>query len=166
MNVSAAKSFKTVYLLFVIAAFAAVFSSCGVKDYPQKPFVYDYKINILSKDKYTTEEVKVLKEQLDHQLHDSIRVRRERKFLVFNVLKTPPVFDSVNMSTSQRYMRTMLHTLGYLRDSITPYYKIDTVEDQRRVIVNFDVNPGKLFKLDSTYWTLYHIHQILIHYKN
>jgi len=154
MNVSAAKSFKTVYLLFVIAAFAAVFSSCGVKDYPQKPFVYDYKINILSKDKYTTEEVKVLKEQLDHQLHDSIRVRRERKFLVFNVLKTPPVFDSVNMSTSQRYMRTMLHTLGYLRDSITPYYKIDTVEDQRRVIVNFDVNPGKLFKLDSIAYNL------------
>lgn len=154
MNVSAAKSFRTVYLLFVIAAFAAIFSSCGVKDYPQKPFVYDYKINILSKDKYTTEEVKVLKDQLDQQLHDSIRVRRQRKFLVFNVLKKPPVFDSVNMSTSQRYMRTMLHTLGYLRDSITPYYKIDTVEDQRRVIVNFDVDPGKLFKLDSIAYNL------------
>src|SRR5438045_1021900 len=128
MNVPAAKTFHRLYLLFVIAAFTFVLNSCGVKDYPQKPFVYNYKINILSKDKYTADEEKVLKDQLDQQLHDSIRIRRERKFLVVKVLKQPPVFDSINMSTSQRYMRTMLHTLGYLRDSIMPSYKIDTVE--------------------------------------
>jgi outer membrane protein insertion porin family len=154
MNVPAAKSFRTIYLVILIAAFTAVFSSCGVTDYPQKPFVYDYKINILPKGKYTTEEVKALKDQLDQQIHDSIRVRRQTKFLVAKVLKNPPVFDSVNVSTSQRYMRTMLHTLGYMRDSITPSYQVDTVEDQKRVVVTFDVLPGTLFTLDSIAYNL------------
>src|SRR5215213_4143502 len=154
MNVSAATAFKIVYLLFVIAAFAAIFSSCGVKDYPQKPFVYDYQINILPEGKYSTEEKKVLKDQLNRQLHDSIRVRWQTKFLVAKVLKKPPIFDSANMSTSQRYMRSMLHTLGYLRDSIHPGYKIDTMEDQKRVTVHFDVLPGTLFRLDSIGYNL------------
>jgi outer membrane protein insertion porin family len=154
MNVSAAKLIKTVYYFFVIAAFTAVFSSCGVKDYPQQPFVYNYNINILSKDKYSAEEEKVLKDQLDRQLDDSIRVRRERKFLVAKVLTKPPVFDSANMSISKRYMDNMLHTLGYLRDSIYPSYTIDTVEDQKRVTVNFDVYPRQLFRLDSIAYNL------------
>ena len=111
MNVSAATSFKIIRVFFVIAVFSSLLSSC-VTDYPQKPFVYQTNIDIQGK--YSAEEEKVLKDQLDQQLHDSIRVRRERKFLFVKVLKKPPVFDSLNMSTSQRYMRTMLHTLGYL----------------------------------------------------
>jgi len=154
MNVPAATAFKTVYLLLVIAAFAAFFTSCGVKDYPQNPFVYDYNIDILPEGKYSTEEKKVLKDQLDKQLHDSIRVRWQSKFLVAKVLKTPPVFDSANISTSQRYMRNMLHTLGYLRDSIRSSYKVDTVEDQKRVTVNFNVYPGTLFRFDSIAYNL------------
>jgi len=151
MNVPAAKTIKTVYHFFVIAAFTAVFSSC-VTEYPHKPFVYDYNINILPQGKYSAEEEKALYDQLEQQLHDSIRVRRERKFLFVKVLKKPPVFDSVNMSISQRYMRNMLHTVGYLRDSIHSSYAIDTVEDQYRTTVNFDVLPGKLFRLDSIWY--------------
>jgi hypothetical protein len=51
-------------------------------------------------------------------------------------------------------MDNMLHTLGYLRDSIHPSYTIDTVEDQYRVTVNFDVYPKKLFRLDSIWYNL------------
>ena len=90
MNVPAAKNCKTIYLFFVIAAFTSVFSSC-VTEYPKKPFVYDYKIEILPKGKYSAEEEKVLNDQLDQQLHDSIRVRKQRKFLFVKVLKKPPV---------------------------------------------------------------------------
>lgn len=151
MNVSVAKTLKVLYLFFVIAAFASVFSSC-VAEFPKKPFVYQTNINIQGK--YSAEEEKVLQDQLEQQLHDSILVRRERKFLFVKVLKNPPVFDSANMSTSQRYMDNMLHTLGYLRDSIYSSYKIDTVEEQHRVIVNFDVYPGKLFRLDSIAYNL------------
>jgi outer membrane protein insertion porin family len=151
MNVSAAKTIKTIYLLFVIAAFSGVFSSC-VTEVPKKPFVYQTNINIQGK--YSADEEKVLKDQLEQQLHDSIRVRRERKFIFAKVLKKPAVFDSVNMSTSQRYMENMLHTLGYLRDSIYSSYKIDTVEDQHRVTVNFDIYPNKLFRFDSISYNL------------
>lgn len=151
MNVSAAKTLKIIYFLFVIAAFSTVFSSC-VTEYPKKPFVYQTKIDI--KGKYSAEEQKVMQDQLEQQLHDSILVRRERKFLFLKVLKNPPVFDSTNMSTSQRYMDNMMHTLGYLRDSIRSSYKIDTVEDQYRVYVNFDVYPNKLFRMDSISYDL------------
>ena len=82
MNVPAAKLIKTLYSLFVIAAFSAVFTSC-ITRYPRKPFVYDYTISILPEGKYKPEEEKVLHDQLERQLHDSIRVRRERKFLFF-----------------------------------------------------------------------------------
>jgi outer membrane protein insertion porin family len=58
----------------------------------------------------------------------------------------------LNMSISQRYMENMLHTVGYLRDSIRSSYRIDTVEDQQRVFVNFDVYPNKVFKLDSVWY--------------
>jgi outer membrane protein insertion porin family len=153
MNVPAAKTFKTIYFFFVIAALSSVFTSC-VTNYPKKPFVYDYNIDIHPKDKISSEEAKVLHDQLEQQLHDSIRVRRERKFLFFKVLKNPPVFDSANMSASQRYMTTMLHTLGYLRDSIHSSFNIDTVEDQYRTKVNFDVYPRRLFTLDSVWYNM------------
>lgn len=152
MNVFAAKTFKIIYLFFVIAAFASVFTSC-VTEVPKKPFLYRQP-NINIQGKYSAEEKKVLKDQLDQQLHDSMQVRWERKFLIVKVLKKPPVFDSTNISTSQRYMDNMMHTLGYLRDSISASYKIDTVEDQYRVTVNFDVYPDKLFRIDSIAYNL------------
>lgn len=152
MNVFAAKTFRIIYLFLVIAAFSSVFTSC-VTEVPKKPFLYRQPdINIHGK--YSAEEKKVLKDQLEQQLHDSMQVRWERKFLIVKVLKSPPVFDSANMSTSQHYMDNMLHTLGYLRDSIHSSYKIDTVEDQYRVAVNFDVYPDKLFRLDSIAYNL------------
>lgn len=153
MNVSAAKTIFSVYNFLFIAALMFIFSSC-VTNYPHKPFVYQTNINILPKDKYSAEEIKTLESQLDQQLQDSIRVRRQRKFLVAKVLNKPPVFDSVNMSVSQRYMEAMLHTLGYLRDSIHSSFSIDTVKDQYRTTINFDAYPNPLFKLDSITYNL------------
>lgn len=152
MSVPAAKTNFTLYCFALLAAFTVVFSSC-ITNYPRnKPFVYKTNINIVGK--YSDDEKKLLEQQMDQQLHDSIRVRWQRKFVVVKVRKNPAVFDSANMSLSQRYMETMLHTLGYLRDSIHPGYKIDTVEDQYRTTVTFDVMPGKLFRLDSVWYNL------------
>ena len=153
MNVPAAKTIFPVYCFLFIAALMFIFSSC-VTNYPHKPFVYQTNINILPKDKYSAEEIKTLQSQLEQQLQDSIRVRRQRKFLVLKVLNKPPVFDSVNMSVSQRYMEVMLHTLGYLRDSIHASFSIDTVQDQYRTTISFDAYPNQLFKLDSIAYNL------------
>lgn len=154
MNVPAAKTIFSFYCLFIIAAVMIVLSSC-VTNYPRQPFVYKTNINILPKGKFSAEEEKILYDQLNQQLHDSVRVRRVSKFLVAKVLNNPPVFDSVNVSISQRYMEVMLHTLGYLRDSIHSSDTIIKVNDQLRTTINFDVYPNQLFKLDSIAYNLF-----------
>lgn len=152
MNVPAEKTIKTLYYFFVIAAIPFLLGSC-ITDYPRNtPFVYETNVNIQGK--YSAEEKKILEEQMNQQLHDSVRVRTQRKFLVAKVLKEPPVFDSVNVSITERYMQAMLHSLGYMRDSVNSSYKIDTTGDQYRTTINFDVYPNKLFKLDSIWYDL------------
>lgn len=153
MNVPAAKIISPIHCLFLFAALTVVFSSC-VTNYPHKPFVYQTNINIIPEDKYSAEEIKTLQSQLNQQLHDSIRVRQQRKFLVAKVLNKPAAFDSTNMSVSQRYMDVLLHTVGYLRDSIHSSFTIDTVKDQYRTTINFDVYPNQLFRLDSIAYNL------------
>src|SRR3712207_2765827 len=122
MNVPAANFFSAP-LLFAALLF---FGSCSiVKDYPAgKPFVYETKINI--EGKYTTDERKELTSRLEEQLSDSIRVRQVQKLigwekgprLFYSVLQAPPVFDSIHADRSLVYMKALLNSLGYYRDSI------------------------------------------------
>ena len=153
MFVSAAKPIQYRHLLFVIAASSIFFSSCVVKNYPVKtPFVYETNINI--EGKYTTDEKKVLKSQLEQQLHDSLRVPRQRKFLFWLVLNKPPVFDTINTGKSKIFMTALLNSVGYYRGDITSDTVLDIKGDQYRTTVNFNVNPGKLIKLDSIWYDL------------
>ncbi|MGZ5190377.1 MAG: hypothetical protein ACXWCZ_05110, partial [Flavisolibacter sp.] len=128
-------------------------TSCLVKNYPVgKPFVYETNIEI--EGKYTTEEKKVLKSQLTQQLHDSLRVPRQRKFLFWQILKNPPVFDTINTGKSKVFMTALLNSLGYYRGDITSDTVLNIKEDQYRTTVNFTVDPGKLIKLDSIWYDL------------
>ena len=130
-------------------------SSCGVvpKNYPRnKPFVYEYKINL--EGNFTGQQKKELVTKLENQLDDSIHVRTVRK-LVYRginrpVLIKPPIYDSANADRSVIFMRSLLRSLGYFKDTITYQKKIDTVEkDQLRTTVAFDVKPGKEVRIDS-----------------
>lgn len=151
MNVPAAKTIRTFFYFFVLAVIPVLLNSC-ITEYPHnRPFVYNTKIHI--EGKYSAEEEKVLQDQMNQQLHDSLQARRKR-IVFFKVLKKPPVLDSVNISFSERYMRAMLHSLGYLRDSVWHSYTIDTVGDQYRTTIDFFVSPNKLFRLDSIWYNL------------
>ena len=140
-----------------LAVLLILFGSCSVvKDYPARtPFVY--KTNIELETPLTTTEKKNLVSQLQNQLHDSIRVRLVEKLigwekgprLFYSVLKNPPVYDSLNADKSLTYMRALLNAEGYYRDTSHYNTVIDSVGDQYRTSVNFHVNPGKLFTLDS-----------------
>lgn len=150
MNFPAAKTITSSYC-FVIAAVIFLFCSCVTK-YPRNtPFVYETNINIQGK--YSAEEKKVLEDQMYQQLHDSIRSRWQN-ILFLRVLKKPPVFDSLNVGITERYMQAMMNALGYMRDSVESRYKIDSVGDQYRTTINFDVYPNKLFRLDSLWYDL------------
>ena len=130
-------------------------ASCGVvpKDYPRnKPFVFKYNVEVEGNG--SPVEKTELSSRLSNQLDDSIKVRTARRLLYRGVnrpvLNKPPVYDSVNADKSVIYMKGLLRSLGYFRDTITYKATIDTVEgDQYRTTVNFKVTPGKVVRIDS-----------------
>ena len=156
MNVLAAKS-PILKNIVLFAALTYFFSSCTVvRDYPAgKPFVYKTTIDI--EGKYSKEEKNELTNRLMEQLHDSIKVRSVQKLVgwengpkfFYSLIKKPPVYDSVNADKSKIFMRALLNSAGYYRDSISFNDTVYLRGEQQRTTVNFDVIPGKLFTLDS-----------------
>jgi len=141
----------TIYPLLILGCCLFIFSCSTVKDFPAQPFVYQ--TNIELKGEFTTDERKELLAGLENQLHDSVRVRRVRKLLLWNTLLNPPVYDSLNADKSVIYMQALLNAAGYYRDSIPYDTTLKIVDDkpynQQRTTVNFHVYPGKLIRLDS-----------------
>src|SRR5262245_59737623 len=135
---------------FIVAVLCVVMAaSCTVvKNYPyRKPFVYKTNINIHGN--ISSDSSSMLSTRLKGQLDDSLRSRAVSKIL-WKVMKKPPVYDSVNAEKSILYMRTLLISMGYFRDTITYTADIDNVDqDQYRTTVNFNVTPGKLTRLES-----------------
>lgn len=145
---------------FIAILLSSLVFSCTVlkvKNYPDKPFVYNTKINLTGDlEKYQKTE---LLSRLRSQLDDSIRVRTVTKFLFFETLNKPAAYDSLNAETSILYMRALLSSLGYFYDSISYRARIDTEATkppQYRTFIEFDVNPGPVTKLDSLAWNLNH----------
>ncbi|HEU4470016.1 MAG TPA: BamA/TamA family outer membrane protein [Flavisolibacter sp.] len=141
-------------MLIVIAAVLLLAGSCTtVKNFPQgRPFVYETNIDIQGK--YSTDEKKTLRSQLEQQLHDSIRVRRQQKFLFWQSIKNPPAYDTLNAAKSKLFMSALLNSLGYYRDSISVSDSVTVEDGQQRTTVNFTVIPGKIFTLDSVWYNL------------
>jgi outer membrane protein insertion porin family len=145
-----------------LAVLLIVFGSCSVvKDYPiRQPFVYE--TNIAVESQTPVNDKKTLESQLYQQLDDSIRARKVDKLvgwekgprLFYSVLQNPPVYDSLNADKSLTYMKALLNAVGYYRDSITYNINIDSVRDQYRTTVNFKVNPGRLFTIDSVAYNI------------
>ncbi|HVK97242.1 MAG TPA: BamA/TamA family outer membrane protein [Flavisolibacter sp.] len=124
-----------------------LFSCTTVRNYPvNRPYVYETNINI---DDNFNNDKKDLALQLEQQLHDSVRVRTVSR-LMFQVLMNPPAFDSIHASQSITFMRALLQSLGYYRDSIRFTTKIDTVAaGNLPTTINFFVSPGRRTRIDS-----------------
>ncbi len=146
------------FLTVLVLTIMIFISSCGVlpKDYPaKKPFVFKY--NVTVDGNYTSEEKSDLESRLSRQLDDSIRVRTSHKLFYKGrinppILNKPPEFKTANVDKSITYMKALLNSMGYFRDSIIPTILIDTAgqnKDQYRTTVNFLVKPGKAVLIDS-----------------
>ncbi|MDF2190174.1 BamA/TamA family outer membrane protein [Paraflavitalea sp. CAU 1676] len=124
-----------------------------VKDYHSaKPFPY-YTTVVLT-GKTPDYDRSDLVTQLNDQVDDSLKTRLVTTWFIFRTLKKPPVFDSLNIGRSRRFLTAKLHSLGYFNPVITDTFSIDTVHnkkrgDQQRVTTKFFVNPGKVMRLDS-----------------
>jgi len=130
-------------------------TSCGVipKKYPAgKPFVF--KTTIKVEGSGTQDEKDALKNKLKGQLDDSLRSRAVSK-LFFSTLKHPPVFETSYATQSVDYMQALLRSQGFFRGTIHFDTTLTQIgKDQKRVQVNFTVNPGTAFLLDTVRYQL------------
>ena len=136
-------------------------ASCGVvpRNYPRNtPFVFKYNVDVQGN--FTPDEKAELEDRLENQLDDSIRVRTVHRLFYQGinrpVLDRPPVYDSNNAEKSIVFMRALLNSLGYFRDTISYRATIDTLQDQLRTSVDFTVRPGKVVTIDSFSYRIDH----------
>lgn len=127
---------------------------------PGQNFVFKTNIQVIGN--FSKEERNELESALETQLDDSLKVRSLEK-LAWQVMKRPPVFDSMNAVNSIVYLRALLKSRGYFYDSIyfthelKPPRKLFPKENHyHRTVVTFYVKPGKLTTLDSISYTLRH----------
>lgn len=134
--------------------------SCGVvpKNAPVgKPFVFKYTVTVDGN--FSPAEKSNLETRLARQLDDSIRVRTVRKLIYKGVnrpvLDKPPVYDPSNAERSKVFMRALLVSLGYFKDTITDNAVFDTISaEEIRTTVNFIVKPGNAVTIDSFRYNL------------
>jgi outer membrane protein assembly factor BamA len=155
-------------VLFFLLCLCTGCFTVTVKNYPaNRPFVHQTTIHV--KGPMGADEQKELEAQLSQQLHDSIRVRAVSKAIgwdnailgifprfFYEVQNNPTVYDSIHASQSVQFMRTLLATLGYYRDSISYTTKITEKEGgvQKRTAIDFYVYPGTVTRLDSVAYRL------------
>lgn len=143
------KNVNIVHLFWMLLPLLLI-SACKVipKDYPSgKPFVFQTNINVNGN--FSNEERDNLASRLKGQLDDSVRARPLDR-LFNSVLKKPPVYYNANADKSVLYMRDLLVSLGYFKDSITYDTSVRFKgKDQYRTTLNFNVTPGKIVLLDS-----------------
>ncbi|MDZ4794187.1 MAG: BamA/TamA family outer membrane protein [Bacteroidota bacterium] len=142
-------SFSMLRNLFVAGAGLLLVSSCStiVKSYPaNRPFVYKTNINIT--DKIPSDSIADITSRLKGQLDDSIRVRSVSKVL-WSVMKKPPVYNVINAEKSVLYMKALLASMGYFRDTIRFDSVVNRRGNQYRTTIDFNVTLGKVVRIDS-----------------
>jgi len=147
--------FQLLLKAIIAGLFIPAIFSCAVivKKYPAgKPFVYQTNIHIIGN--YSNDTAEQLVSRLKGQLDDSMKSRSVSK-LFWSVMKNPPVYTTDNADKSIIFMKGLMRSLGYFKDTIN--YTADTVfvkPDQYRTTVTFNVDPGKLTRLDSISYNL------------
>lgn len=142
------------YFYFVLI-FSGFISSCTVvkKYQPNKPFVFETNVQI--EDKMSASNKKELENKLEGQIEDSVKPVFKDVLFVRHVLSSPAVFDSNDVNRSIGNMNNLLHNNGYYRSSIrAEWSEADTAfrrkkPDQYRLKVDYIVNAGSLFRIDS-----------------
>ncbi len=151
-------SFFTVSLRTIGAGFLflVAFSSCMVVKkgkYPvNKPFVYKTSISVSGN--MSQAEKQDMITGLQNQLDDSLKTRIVSYAGIRKVLSNPPVFDTINIFRSKKFMEVLLNKQGYFYPVIKDTFQIDTVKDKQQVSISFQVFPGKRTHVDSVGYAL------------
>ena len=154
---------KYITVLLVVALFISscteerflgIFNRVTVKHYPaDTPFVYNVKINVKPA-KVSKADAKTIADNLPGYLDDSLRSLKTQRFGIFYKIKSPPIFDTQNISRSETFMKAYLNALGYYHTHFRDSFYIDTFKQQQRATVVFTVDPGKVTIIDSLSYSL------------
>ena len=143
-------SFHSTFRNYIVAGlWLLLAASCTiVKNYPvNKPFVYKTNINITGN--MASDTASLIASRLKGQLDDSMRARSVSK-VFWSVMKTPPAYDGSNAEKSVVYMKALLNSMGYFKDSIIYDTAVNIAKgDQYQTTVTFTVKPGKTVPIDS-----------------
>lgn len=133
---------------FLLVFGVLLLASCAIpRKYPTpQPFVY--KTNIHVKGDLSKDETKELSEKLRNQLDDSLQTRI-KSIVGIPVLDHPPVFDTVSLNRSKRFMEALLMSQGYFKGYITDTFHFRKKKDQTRTIIDFTVHTGAPTIIDS-----------------
>lgn len=138
-----------VFLLFVV-------SCTVVRKYPKDtPFHFENNIKIVGEE--NKEKLSFIKSNLFAQIEDSAQIRVASKipwpsfpwFIPSSVMEYPTVYNSQPIEQSIVNMRNMLSSLGYRKSEIRYDTAVQVKKEQQRVKVNFLINTGPLYKIDT-----------------
>ncbi|MDB5191789.1 MAG: hypothetical protein JWQ96_1352, partial [Segetibacter sp.] len=126
-----------------------LFASCTVvKNYPAgKPFVYKNTITV--EGDADKDEKKRLQAELFGYLDDSLLAPTISQLGVRTVIKNPPAFDTAAITRSIIFMQSYLNSQGYYNPIIRDTSFIDSVKDQLRTTVAFNIDANRNLHLDS-----------------
>ncbi|MEY3058902.1 MAG: hypothetical protein RL000_254 [Bacteroidota bacterium] len=144
------KSFALLLLML------SVVSCTVVRKYPNDtPFHFENNIKIIGED--NKEVLPTIKSNLFAQIEDSAQIRVASKipwpsfpwFIPSSVMEYPTVFNKAPLEQSMTNMRNMLSSMGYRKSKIEYDTTVQIKKNQQRVTVNFKVNTGPLYKIDT-----------------
>ena len=107
--------------------------------------------------------------RLENQLDDSLQTKTVTAFdwpwnnwpphVIYKKLANPPVYDSINLSRSISYMKSLLYANGYYEPEIKDSIILKTIykgkpKEEQRVTVQFFVKPRKQLLFDSVGFSL------------
>lgn len=142
----------TILFIFLLS----VVSCTVVRKYPKDtPFHFENNIKIVGED--NKEKLSFIKSNLFAQIEDSAQIRVASKipwpsfpwFIPSSVMEYPTVYNSQPIEQSIVNMRNMLSSLGYRKSEIRYDTAVQVKKEQQRVKVNFLINTGPLYKIDT-----------------
>jgi len=133
-----------------------IFSSCSIPIVRKAPagkyYLRNNSIDSLesSGERFTKTEKSTILQRLYNQLDDSSKVPGKDVLIFFNVIRKPPVYDSIYTNISAKNMEASLVHLGYYQARVIP--RTDT--SGKKIHVHYVVKTGKPTLIDTVSYRL------------
>lgn len=147
--------------LLPIALILSLHACTIVRKYtPEEPFMFENRIKLSGIS--NREKLGVVRSRLEEQVEDSVRVVKASKIpwpsfpwiLPVPVIVAPHRYDSGAVSQTASNMRYLMGSLGYKGSTVHTDSSLRRSGDQFRITVDYSVEAGRLFLIDSVAYAL------------